>query len=248
MLASQGVLPSPHFKQRGSLWPFMCSCSCSWSASSSLWRGSGVLTGSIFGLPPHEEQPSSTLHRLLKPRSPDDCPACRLASTHAAGGGPAPVRPLARGQKPPSRTQAREHRGLCLSQPAMPVLRDHRCPSPCAGWRWQARPWRTHPDVSRPCLPHYVQCPAPHAFVSFENPFPLRRHGALRAGRRVGSLGCRACLRLSTSHHHHLAVPSSPCTHKPCTSDPFAISTSRTSNWTAAAHPAPLRHRGALAG
>jgi transposase-like protein len=35
----------------------------------------------------------STLHRLLKPRPPDDCPACRLASTHAAGGGPAPVRP-----------------------------------------------------------------------------------------------------------------------------------------------------------
>ena len=23
----------------------------------------------------------STLHRLLKPRSPDDCPACRLVST-----------------------------------------------------------------------------------------------------------------------------------------------------------------------
>ena len=37
----------------------------------------------------------STLHRLLKPRSPDDCPACRLASTLSSGGGPAPapVRP-----------------------------------------------------------------------------------------------------------------------------------------------------------
>ena len=37
----------------------------------------------------------STLHRLLKPRSPDDCPACRLASTPASGEGPAPapVRP-----------------------------------------------------------------------------------------------------------------------------------------------------------
>jgi IS1 family transposase len=29
----------------------------------------------------------STLHRLLKPRCPDDCPACRLASTPASGGG-----------------------------------------------------------------------------------------------------------------------------------------------------------------
>jgi IS1 family transposase len=35
------------------------------------------------------------LHRLLKPRSPDDCPACRGASTPSLGGGPAPapVRP-----------------------------------------------------------------------------------------------------------------------------------------------------------
>jgi IS1 family transposase len=37
----------------------------------------------------------SRLHRLLKPRTPDDCPACRLASTASSGGGPgpAPVRP-----------------------------------------------------------------------------------------------------------------------------------------------------------
>jgi len=35
----------------------------------------------------------STLHRLLKPRTPDDCPACRLASAPSLGGGPAPVRP-----------------------------------------------------------------------------------------------------------------------------------------------------------
>ena len=41
------------------------------------------------------EAKRSTLHRLLKPRSPDDCPACRLASTSALGAGPAatPVRP-----------------------------------------------------------------------------------------------------------------------------------------------------------
>ncbi len=37
----------------------------------------------------------STLQRLLKPRCPDDCPACRLASTASSGGepAPAPVRP-----------------------------------------------------------------------------------------------------------------------------------------------------------
>src|SRR5437588_9341759 len=34
-------------------------------------------------------------HRLLKPRYPDDCPACRLGSTPSPGEGPAPapVRP-----------------------------------------------------------------------------------------------------------------------------------------------------------
>ncbi len=37
----------------------------------------------------------STLHRLLQPRSPDDCPVCRLASPSSLGAGPtpAPVRP-----------------------------------------------------------------------------------------------------------------------------------------------------------
>ena len=35
------------------------------------------------------------IHRLLKPRSPDDCPACRLGSPLSSDGGPAPapVRP-----------------------------------------------------------------------------------------------------------------------------------------------------------
>jgi hypothetical protein len=36
---------------------------------------------------------ATTLHRLLKPRCPDDCPACRLTSTASLGAGPAPVRP-----------------------------------------------------------------------------------------------------------------------------------------------------------
>jgi hypothetical protein len=31
------------------------------------------------------------LHRLLKPRSPDDCPACHLASAPSSRGGPAPL-------------------------------------------------------------------------------------------------------------------------------------------------------------
>jgi hypothetical protein len=33
----------------------------------------------------------TTLQRHLKPRCPDDCPACRLASTPSSSAGPAPV-------------------------------------------------------------------------------------------------------------------------------------------------------------
>src|SRR5438132_2585173 len=33
----------------------------------------------------------TTLQRLLPPRTPDDCSACRLASTSASAGGPAPA-------------------------------------------------------------------------------------------------------------------------------------------------------------
>jgi transposase-like protein len=64
----------------------------------------------------------TTRNRLLKPRTPDDCPACRLASTPLSGGGPAPadVASLARGQKPAGCTQAREHRGFRLSHPQCP--------------------------------------------------------------------------------------------------------------------------------
>jgi hypothetical protein len=31
------------------------------------------------------------LHRLLKPRTPDDCPSCRLGSTPLSGGGSVPA-------------------------------------------------------------------------------------------------------------------------------------------------------------
>src|SRR5215467_9993743 len=47
-----------------------------------------------FHLPPSHSQAArrrTLVHRLLKPRSPDDCPACRLASTASEGAGPAPL-------------------------------------------------------------------------------------------------------------------------------------------------------------
>jgi hypothetical protein len=44
------------FKQRGSLWRFMCSCSCSWSASDSLRECFGVFAGSIYSLPAQKQE------------------------------------------------------------------------------------------------------------------------------------------------------------------------------------------------
>jgi hypothetical protein len=44
----KGTLPSLHFKQRGSLWPFMCSCSCSFSFSHAMRNE--VCVGSLHGI------------------------------------------------------------------------------------------------------------------------------------------------------------------------------------------------------
>ena len=52
----KGTLPSPHFKQRGSLWPFMCSCSCSFSFSSSFWCCFCVFIGPFFSFPTSKQE------------------------------------------------------------------------------------------------------------------------------------------------------------------------------------------------
>jgi hypothetical protein len=74
----------------------MCTCSCSWSVFSSFWCCCGAL--SWFPLRQSSSRGGakrSTLHRLLKLRTPLDCPTCRLASTASSvvGPVPAPVRP-----------------------------------------------------------------------------------------------------------------------------------------------------------
>jgi hypothetical protein len=119
----------------------------------------------------------SRAHRLLKPRCPDDCPACRLACTSSLAGGPAPadVASLARGEKPAGSTQASQNCRLRLSQSAMPLLWDHRCPHPRAGGRWQAWSCRADSDLSRSCLPHHVHFQAQYCAVPSENPLAADR-------------------------------------------------------------------------
>jgi hypothetical protein len=83
---------------------------------------------------------------------------------------------------------AGEHRRVCLSQPAMHVLRHHRCTHARVGWRWQAWPGRADPDVPLSGLPHHIQCSTPHALVPFENSLSTGRRRALRACRRAGPI------------------------------------------------------------
>jgi hypothetical protein len=67
------------------------------------------------------------LQRLLKPRTPDDCPACRLASPASSAGVPAPVhvRPWSEVKSRRGAAFPYRYRGLCLSQPAVSVLWQH---------------------------------------------------------------------------------------------------------------------------
>jgi hypothetical protein len=63
-------------------------------------------------------------HRLLKPRTPLDCPLCRLASP---GVEPisAPLRPWSEVKSRRGAGHSHQHRGLCLSQPALRAFWHH---------------------------------------------------------------------------------------------------------------------------
>src|SRR5258708_16115668 len=104
----------------------------------------------------------------------------RLHSLVKCGATASACAPLARGQKPPRRTEAGEPTSLRLSDPPVPVLRHHRRSHPCSRWRWQAWQCRPHPDIARPCLPYHVHCPAPYPFVPLENSLSAGRCGADR--------------------------------------------------------------------
>jgi hypothetical protein len=82
ILPDTGALCAPDFEQRGWFWPFRCSCCCSCPSSSSrlslLWR-LGWLSLQPFHAQAGKRRP--LVHRLLKPRTPLDCPICRLCSS-----------------------------------------------------------------------------------------------------------------------------------------------------------------------
>jgi hypothetical protein len=100
----------------------------------------------------------STLHRLLKPRCPDDCPACRLASTPSSGGGPVlasvlPWREVKSRRGAPKRVNTEGY--ACPNQPC-PYFGITDASIHAAFRRWQIWPRRADPDLSRSCLPHHL--------------------------------------------------------------------------------------------
>jgi hypothetical protein len=132
--------------------------------------------------PPHSRAAAkmrTTVQRLLKPRSPLDCPACRLASTLSSVVKPAPV-PLRPWREMKSRRGAPKRVNTegfacpnrkCLSS-GITDAHMH-----AASWGWHAWPCRAHPDLSLSGLPHDVHCSARHPLVPSENSFSPDRCG-----------------------------------------------------------------------
>jgi hypothetical protein len=150
-----------------------------------------------------------TLQRLLKPRSPDDCPACRLGSTISSGGGPAPV-PV----RPWSEVKSR--RGA----PKRIDTEGYACPNQHCFYFGITDAHihavvgdGTHGQTERI---QTFRCQACRTTFSARRNTPLYRLKTpsssvamvlSAASRRAGSLGCRASVWLSTHHHHHLVGP-----------------------------------------
>ncbi len=176
------------------------------------------------------EAKRTTLQRLLKPRCPDDCTACRLASIPSSGAGPAPtpVRPW---------PEVKSRRGA----PKRVNTEGYACPN-------------------RKCSYFGITDAHIHALVgdgthgraeriqTFRGPachttFSARRHTPLY---HLKTPSHQVAVVLSTRHHHHLAVPcwrarTNAARVLLLPSPPPAPPVRR------AAHTAPLQHTGAVA-
>src|SRR5215471_19096172 len=97
----------------------------------------------------------TTLHRLLKPRCPDDCPACRLASTPSSGGRPAPVRPWHEVKSRRGAPKRVNTEGFACPNQQCPYSGIPDAHTHASFRRWQAWPCRADPDLSLSSLPHY---------------------------------------------------------------------------------------------
>jgi hypothetical protein len=128
------------------------------------------------------------VHRLLRPRTPLDCPICRLSSSGVRPA-PAPVRPWCEVKSRRGAPKRVNTEGFACPNPqcAYSGLTDAHVHAPL--WGWQAWPCRAHPNLSLSGLPYHVHFQAQHCSVSSENSLAPDRHGALCTGRRAGPFG-----------------------------------------------------------
>ena len=126
----------------------------------------------------------TTLHRLLKPRTPDDCPACRLASPASSSGGPTPlpVRPWSEVKSRRGSPKRINTEGFACPNPKCTYFGNTDARVHAAFRRWQTWQGRTDPDLSVSGVPHHVHFQAQYPLVPTENPFLESRHGTIRAG------------------------------------------------------------------
>ena len=146
----------------------------------------------------------SPLPRLLKPRSPDDCPACRLGSTPSVDGepGPLPVRPWSEGKSrrgAPKRIptegfacpnrQCRYFGNTDARVHALVGDGKHGQAEPIQTFRCQA--CRTTFSARRNTPLYRLKTPSHQVAVVLSAAF-----------RRAGPICGRTGLRLSAGHHH----------------------------------------------
>jgi len=201
--------PCSPFQAARFVWSFMCSWPCLWSVSSSVRHCFGVLTGSIFGLLPHEEQPSAA--RSTVSSSP-------AAQTIAPPVVSPPLPRWLEGQHlrlcaPGARSKAGGERPSAYRLPASLVPISSACiltSRMLTSTRWSAMAStvvlsRSRRSAVRPAAPRSQPGATPP--VPVENPLPACRHRAVCTGRRAGRFRCRASLWLPASDHYHLALP-----------------------------------------
>ena len=146
------------------------------------------------------------LPRLLKPRCPDDCPACRLASTASSAAGPAPA--------PCARREVKSRRGA----PKRIPTEGFACPNQqcryCGNTDAQIHALVGDGKHGRAELIQTFRCPACRTTFSARRNTPLYRlktpsqQVAMVLAALAEGLDPSAAERvagLSTSHHHDLA-------------------------------------------
>jgi hypothetical protein len=149
----------------------------------------------------------SRLPHLLKPRCPDDCPACRLASPASSSGEPAhaPVRPWCEVKSRRGSPKRRDTEGFACPNPQCTYFGNteaHVHALVGDGKHGQAEPMQT------------FRCQACQTTFTSRRNTPLYRLKTpsqkvamvlSAAFRRTGPIRRRAGLQLPSGHHHHLA-------------------------------------------